>query len=115
MAVRLGAARAGEALLMSRKISAVELERCGYANAIFDEADDVKFRERVLKEVDDKLGDHLNGESLIGIKKLMRTSEREIVDKQNYHEALGGLDRFVRGIPQEEFRKLASGEKRHKL
>ena len=30
-------------------------------------------------------------------------------------EVFGGLERFAPGIPQEKFRKLASGEKRHKL
>jgi hypothetical protein len=25
------------------------------------------------------------------------------------------LDRFVSGVPQEQFRKIASGEKKHKL
>jgi peroxisomal 3,2-trans-enoyl-CoA isomerase len=30
-------------------------------------------------------------------------------------EVMGGLERFVSGVPQEEFRKIASGEKKHKL
>jgi peroxisomal 3,2-trans-enoyl-CoA isomerase len=30
-------------------------------------------------------------------------------------EVFGGLDRFVSGVPQEQFRKIASGEKKHKL
>lgn len=115
LVTRLGPARSAEALIMSKRIPAVELERCGFVNAIFDEGDDTKFRERVLKEVDDRLGDHLNGESLIGIKKLMRGPEREIIEKQNVKEVFAGLDRFVKGVPQEEFRKIAAREKRHKL
>jgi peroxisomal 3,2-trans-enoyl-CoA isomerase len=27
----------------------------------------------------------------------------------------GGLARFLKGVPQEDFRKVASGEKKHKL
>lgn len=112
---RLGPAKSMEALVMSKRIYAPELERAGYVNAIFDEGDDVKFNARVLKEVDDRLGDHLNGDSLTGIKKLIRGPEREIIDNQNVKEVFAGLQRFLKGIPQEEFRKLATGEKRHKL
>ncbi|KHO00749.1 3,2-trans-enoyl-CoA isomerase [Metarhizium album ARSEF 1941] len=117
LASRLGPARASEALLMSRRISAHELKQCGFVNEVFDfgEADDAGFRARVLDEVDERLGAHLNGESLLGIKKLLRRPGLDVHNSQNVHEVFAGLDRFVRGIPQEEFRKLASGEKRHKL
>lgn len=117
LVARLGPARANEALIMSKRITAVELERCGYANAIFDVAkgEDAKFRDLVLKEVDDRLGEHLIGDSLTGIKKLIRRPDMDVLDGQNVHEVFAGLDRFVKGIPQEEFRKIASGEKRHKL
>jgi peroxisomal 3,2-trans-enoyl-CoA isomerase len=30
-------------------------------------------------------------------------------------EVFAGLDRFVSGVPQEEFSKIANGTKRHKL
>ena len=33
----------------------------------------------------------------------------------NFMEVLAGVERFMTGVPQEEFRKIASGEKRHKL
>ncbi|KAF4448152.1 hypothetical protein F53441_8410 [Fusarium austroafricanum] len=115
LALRLGSARANEALLMSRRIESKDLERCGFVNAIFEEGDDVKFRARVLREVDDKLGGHLNGDSLIGIKKLIRKPEMDIMHTQNVHEVFAGLERFMTGVPQEEFAKLASGAKRHKL
>jgi peroxisomal 3,2-trans-enoyl-CoA isomerase len=115
LALRLGPARANEALLMSRRIGSQELERCGFVNAIFDEGDDAKFRARVLHEVDERLGDHLNGDSLIGIKKLIRKPEMDIMHTQNVHEVFAGLERFLTGVPQEEFAKLASGAKRHKL
>ncbi|KAL4724919.1 dodecenoyl-CoA isomerase [Fusarium chlamydosporum] len=115
LALRLGPARANEALLMSRRIGSQELERCGFVNAIFDEGDDVKFGARVLHEVDERLGDHLNGDSLIGIKKLIRKPEMDIMHTQNVHEVFAGLERFMTGVPQEEFAKLASGAKRHKL
>ncbi|KAF4999023.1 hypothetical protein FDECE_11639 [Fusarium decemcellulare] len=115
LALRLGPARSNEALLMSRRIEAVELERCGFVNAIFDEGDDARFRERVMKEVDERLGEHLIGDSMTEIKKLIRRPEMDVMHTQNVHEVFAGLERFVAGIPQKEFAKLASGAKRHKL
>ena len=117
LAARLGPARANEALIMSKRIDAEALRQCGFVNEVFDfgKDRDVAFRDRVLREVDDRLGDHLNGDSLTGIKKLIRRPDRDVVDMQNVQEVFAGLERFVKGIPQEEFRKLASGEKRHKL
>ncbi|TQW00450.1 hypothetical protein V2A60_001528 [Cordyceps javanica] len=115
LALRLGPARAAEALIASRRIHADALERCGFVNAIFDEPDWQSFHARVLKEVDDIMGEHLNGDSMTGIKSLLKAPERAIMESQNSKEVMAGLQRFVKGIPQEEFRKLASGEKRHKL
>ncbi|KAM5345391.1 hypothetical protein ACJ41O_011253 [Fusarium nematophilum] len=117
LVLRLGPARANEALLMSRRIGAAELERCGYVNEIFDEGngDDAKFRERVLREVDERLGEHLIGESLTGIKKLIRKPEMDILHSQNVAEVFAGMERFMKGVPQGEFAKVASGAKRHKL
>jgi peroxisomal 3,2-trans-enoyl-CoA isomerase len=114
---RLGVAKGNEALIMSKRITARELEQCGFVNGVFDtgKGEDARFRELVLKEVDDRLGEHLIGDSLTGIKKLIRRPELEITDAQNVHEVFAGLERFMKGVPQEEFRKIASGEKRHKL
>ena len=52
---------------------------------------------------------------MLKIKALIRRPERDVMDAQGVREVLGGLERFVAGIPQEEFRKIASGEKKHKL
>lgn len=97
---------------MSRKIGSEALSACGYVNDVFAEEG---FRERVLKEVDEKLGTHLVGDSLLGIKQLMKAPEIEELERQNMKEAFGAVDRFIKGVPQEEFRKIAKGEKRHKL
>ncbi|KAG7118913.1 3 like protein [Verticillium longisporum] len=93
------------------------LLQTGFANKSFDVAkgDSDRFRDLVLAEVDDKLGEHLTGESLTGIKKLIRAPEREILERQNHKEVFAGLERFVKGVPQQEFAKIASGQKRHKL
>ncbi|KAF1353254.1 enoyl-CoA hydratase/isomerase [Delphinella strobiligena] len=114
---RLGISKANEALIMSKKITSEELVHVGYVNKIFDTKPDEheKFLKLVLEEVDERLGAHLNQESLVRIKALIRRPERDLMDAQGVHEVFGGLERFVRGIPQEEFRKLAAGEKKHKL
>lgn len=115
LALRLGPARAAEALIASRRIQADALERCGFVNAIFDEPDWESFHKRVLHEVDETMGEHLSGESMTGIKSLLKAPERSIMEAQNSKEVMAGLARFVSGLPQEEFRKIASGEKKHKL
>jgi peroxisomal 3,2-trans-enoyl-CoA isomerase len=102
---------------MSKRITSEELLQVGFVNKIFDcgKGEDEKFRKLVFEEINDKLGDHLVSDSLTKIKALIRKPEREILDAQGVAEVFGGLERFNAGIPQEEFRKLASGEKRHKL
>jgi len=114
---RLGISKANEALIMSKKITCEELVQTGFVNKVIDVGakSSPKFLQEVLKEVDDRLGDHLNSDSLIKIKALIRKPEMEALDKQGVSEVLGGLERFLAGIPQEEFRKIASGEKKHKL
>ncbi|SPO03005.1 related to delta3-cis-delta2-trans-enoyl-CoA isomerase [Cephalotrichum gorgonifer] len=109
---RLGPAKANEALIMSRKVGAEDLKACGYVNEIFAQEG---FKERVLREVDEKLGSHLVGESLLGIKKLIRDPEIEELERQNVVECFDGVERLLKGIPQDEFAKIARGEKRHKL
>jgi Delta3-Delta2-enoyl-CoA isomerase len=115
---RLGPSKANEALLMSKRITSEELLHTGFVNRIFSECgkgDDEKFKKLVLAEIDNRLGEHLVGDSLIGIKALIRKPEIDVLDQQNVSEVFAGLGRFMSGVPQEEFRKIAAGEKRHKL
>lgn len=114
---RLGISKANEALIMSKRITAKELLQVGFVNKIFqtEKNEQEKFLNLVLKEVDERLGEHLNSDSLVKMKALIRKPERDIMDSQTVAEVFGGLERFTAGVPQEEFRKLASGEKRHKL
>lgn len=115
---RMGISTANEALLMSRKISCEKLVHCGFVNKVFsgnDEKDSDGFLKKVLAELDDKLGSHLNQTSLLGIKKLIRAPYEEALEAQGVREVMAGMQVFLAGAPQEEFRKLASGEKRHKL
>jgi peroxisomal 3,2-trans-enoyl-CoA isomerase len=105
---------------MSKRISCEELVSTGFVNKVITpesgkKEDSDGFLKKVLEEVDDRLGTHLNQSSLLKIKELVRRPERELLDRQNGLEAFMGLERFMKGTPQEEFRRLASGEKRHKL
>lgn len=114
---RLGISKANEALIMSKRISCDELVQTGFVNKVIDvgSKDSPEFLAQVLREVDDRLGDHLNSESLIKIKALIRKPDMDALDRQGVEEVFGGLGRFMKGVPQEEFRKIASGEKKHKL
>jgi peroxisomal 3,2-trans-enoyl-CoA isomerase len=114
---RLGISKANEALIMSKRITAEELLHVGFVNKIFDckKGEDEKFRSLVFQEIEERLGSHLVSDSLTKIKALIRKPDRDVMDAQGVAEVFGGLDRFMAGIPQEQFRKLASGEKRHKL
>jgi peroxisomal 3,2-trans-enoyl-CoA isomerase len=114
---RLGISKANEALIMSKKISIEDLVHTGFVNKVFDvgSKDSPKFLEEVLKEVDERLGSHLNADSMVKIKALIRRPELDVLDRQGLTEVMGGLQRFLSGVPQEEFRKMASGEKKHKL
>jgi Delta3-Delta2-enoyl-CoA isomerase len=114
---RLGISKANEALIMSKRITAEELLQTGFVNRIFkvEKDEDAKFLQLVLKEVDERLGEHLIGSSLTGIKALIRRPEMDTMDKLNVHEVFAGLERFTQNIPQQEFMKIATGQKRHKL
>lgn len=102
---------------MSKRITCDELVQCGFVNKVFDtkpnESD--KFLDLVLHEVEERLGSHLVPDSMTKIKALIQKPERELLDAQGVAEVFGGLDRFLANIPQEEFRKIGSGEKKHKL
>ncbi|KAK8212660.1 enoyl-CoA hydratase/isomerase [Phyllosticta capitalensis] len=113
---RMGVAKAKEALIMSKRITAEEMLATGFVNKIIDAGGDSnKFRDLVLAEIDDRLGPHLVPDSLTKIKALLQKHEKDILDLQNVEEVFGGLERFKAGIPQAEFSKIASGAKRHKL
>ena len=117
---RMGIAKANEALIMSKRLMADELVACGFVNKIIEApSKDIKdsqgFLQAVLKEIDDRLGSHLNADSTLKIKELIRRPTLETMEAQGIREAMGGMERFAAGIPQDEFRKIASGAKKHKL
>jgi Delta3-Delta2-enoyl-CoA isomerase len=115
---RLGIAKANEALIMSKKISCDEMVQCGFVNKVFkgkDQNDAAGFLQQVLDEVEDRLGEHLNQDSLLKIKELIRKPYLDRLESNGVLEVSEGMQRFMVGAPQEEFRKIASGQKKHKL
>ena len=114
---RLGIGKANEALIMSRRISCEELVRTGFVNKVFEveAGQDERFLELVLREVNERLGEHLASDSLVRVKELIRRPEMRVHEQQLVAELMRGVERFEKGLPQEEFRKIASGEKKHKL
>jgi Delta3-Delta2-enoyl-CoA isomerase len=115
---RMGISKANEALIMSKRITCDELVQCGFVNKVFkgkDQNVSDGFLQQVLAEIDDRLGEHLNQDSIQKIKQLIRAPYLETLEAQGVREVIGGMQRFVIGAPQEEFRKVASGEKKHKL
>ncbi|CAK4034706.1 3,2-trans-enoyl- isomerase [Lecanosticta acicola] len=114
---RLGLARGPEALLMSKRITCEELVHCGFVNRVFETRpeDSAGFLRQVLEEVDSRLGEHLVPDSLLKIKGLMKGPDRQLYDALGAQEVFSGLEVFMKGIPQEQFRQIATGAKRHKL
>lgn len=117
---RLGISKANEALIMSKKITCDELVATGFVNKVITppsgrQDDSEGFLALVLAEVEERLGPHLVQSSLLKIKALIRRPGRDLLDRQNVAEVFEGLERFRSGIPQEEFRKIAMGAKKHKL
>jgi peroxisomal 3,2-trans-enoyl-CoA isomerase len=111
---RMGPARAAEALYLSKRIKVDALVQCGFVNQVFESSGD-DFREEVLKEVEGWVDGHLNGDSILKIKKLLEPGNRKEVSEHVVQELFAGLERQVAGIPQREFEKLKRGEKKHKL
>ncbi|CCX11378.1 ClpP/crotonase-like domain-containing protein [Pyronema domesticum] len=109
---RMGIAKANEALILSRQIPCDELVQCGFVNKVFEKE---QFQEKVKAYVEDTFGQHLNHDSMMKVKKLIREGWEREAEAANVREAVGGVERFTQGIPQQEFIKLATGQKKHKL
>ena len=96
----MGLSIANEALITSRRIPASQLLACGFVNKVFPTED---FFNTVRAHVYDIFGTHLNHDSMIRIKSLIRSSYMRELETTNVTEHYGGLARFAAGIPQQEF------------
>lgn len=123
---RMGVSKAKEALFLSKRLSAQELLQVGYVNAIIDAGagaqgtgkgnDSAKFLDAVIAQVRDRFDpSHLSHYSILKMKALVQKPGLGAMDRAGLDEVWGGLDVFLKGAPQREFARMASGEKRHKL
>ncbi|GAA5984189.1 hypothetical protein JCM10908_006085 [Rhodotorula pacifica] len=110
---RMGLAKANEALLLGRKLSARELLANGFVNEVFPNQSSPDFVKQVLSHLDQKL-DGLELDAILTSKSLIRAS---LIDPEatNEREILAGGDRFATGKPQARFAKLAAKQMRHKI
>jgi Delta3-Delta2-enoyl-CoA isomerase len=114
---RLGWSKANEALLASKPISAKDLAVSGFLNKLFSSKDfksTEEFNDRVLKIIEDMFDD-LVPDSIFDIKKLMRLSVNGHLAEASHQEAIGGVEKFSRGIPQDRFLAIATKSMKHKL
>lgn len=114
---RMGVGKANEALLMGKRIECEELVSSGFVNKVLhvQPGEDEKFLNAALHEIHERLGPHLNKTSLFEIKRQIQMVSRQQKNELQVDEVMIGLNRFADGIPQKEFRAVASGKKRHKL
>jgi len=117
---RLGLSKANEALILSKPLPAADLLSCGFLNKIYpapaDPQDCSAFHNAVLGDVRQEFLERgLNNESMLLVKRMIRGAWEEKLEGVNAKEVFAGLERFLSGVPQEEFGKIARGEKKHKL
>jgi len=110
---RMGIAKANEALILGKKLGANELHATGFINKIFPNQPQEAFISSVLTYIQDKFSE-LDTDAALATKQLIKANLPD-PDSANVREIIAGADRFATGRPEEQFRRLANKEKRHKL
>ena len=131
----MGVAKAKEALLWGKKLTADELRDCGFVkyvlvhytaivssshhhrySTIFPATTDTEFHSLVRNHVLSEL-DNLDPTAILASKRLLQNAlrERNDPDAINLRESYSQAQRFASGIPSERFQKIANKEIRHKL
>lgn len=114
---RLGLSLATEALVMSRPIPAQRLKEVGFINKLYPSKQfksTEEFNAIVLKELVESFKE-LDPGAVLEIKGLLRVHMQSDLIRANNLEAMSGLDRFAKGLPQKRFFELATKQRRHKL
>lgn len=113
--VRLGLSLANKALLAAEPIQAEEMYRAGFVNKLFPASMSTEeFNAEVLKYVEHRFST-LSPQSLKEIKQIVHQPYASHFGQASSAEIIGGLDKFARGIPQERFAMIATGQLKHKL
>lgn len=111
---RMGIARANEALIHGKKLGSHELANCGFVNKIFPNQPADAFLNSILALLSERSAS-LNKYAMLKTKDLIQRRRREDLEKATQEEVTEGLETFLAGTPQAEFKKIAEGTKRHKL
>lgn len=114
--IRLGWSKAAEALLLSKRISGQDLQNAGLVNkhygGKFKTAEE--FNSTVLGELLDAT-ENLHVDSILQNKELLKQIYKPAISMVNSQEVSRGVYKWTSGIPKDRFKKLASGELKHKL
>lgn len=116
MFMRLGWAKASEALLFSRPIPGTILEKGGFFNKSYkDQNLSVEaFNEQVRKDLEGQF-ENLYYPSIFDNKQLLKVNRDAQINAASSTESVIGLRRWVAGVPQERFMKLAQKDIKHKM
>lgn len=97
---RLGLSLANDALITATRIPASQLLSSGFVNKIFP-ADG--FADAVQKHIAATFAGHLDSQSMLKIKRLVRASFLQDLEAANVIEHFEGLERIAEGVPQARF------------
>lgn len=113
---RMGLAKANEALIFNKKMTAQELLECGFINKIFPSKSTETFHLAVRQYLHSELKG-LDPASILAVKSLIKTglAEKNNPDALNLRESYAQAERFRSGVPSIRFGMLARKEIRHKL
>ncbi|KAG9124731.1 hypothetical protein FRC07_010466 [Ceratobasidium sp. 392] len=113
---RMGLAKATEALLWGKKMTADELEKNGFINKIFPADDTESFHKAAREYLLDRL-DGLDPGALLSTKRMIQTAVHEKNDPRatNLRESFAQAERFAGGVPALKFGQLARKEIKHRL
>ncbi|KAG9094225.1 hypothetical protein FS749_012864 [Ceratobasidium sp. UAMH 11750] len=113
---RMGLAKATEALLWGKKITADELEKNGFINKIFSADDTESFHKAAREYLLDRL-DGLDPSALLSTKRMIQAAIHEKNDPRatNLRESFAQAERFAGGVPALRFGQLSRKEIKHRL
>ncbi|KAH3680084.1 hypothetical protein WICMUC_000567 [Wickerhamomyces mucosus] len=113
---RLGLSYANEALLLSKPIHVKRLLQIGFINKNFQfKSNQVdQFNKSVLKELLNS-SINLESESILDIKEIIKSNYLKDLESINSKEIIIGLKKWLKHLPQERFKKIASKNLKHKL
>lgn len=114
--LRLGWAKASEALLFARPIPGKELDKLGFINKAYDGEclSTEEFNERVYTDVVAQFS-NLWEESIFANKQLMKANRDQLINSANSREVIKGFNQWVKGVPQQRFVMLAQKDLKHKM